>query len=124
MAGAALAPSARPPEAFTEITCGTDALAPLDELIKKSTETEDATMPPGRGLSTDTLAKPASFRSVVVRSVVSAVEVTDVGCRNVPFHRMIDPATKFMPFTVSVNGPLVPAFALDGFNEMFVGAPF
>lgn len=90
----------------------------------KSTEMDDATIPPGSGLSTETLAKPGSARSAVVRSVVTAVGLTDVGCRKVPFHRMIDPATKFVPFTVRVKGPLVPAFALDGLKEIFIGAPF
>jgi hypothetical protein len=89
----------------------------------KSTETDDATIPPGSGLSTETLANPGSARSAVVRSVVTAVGLTDVGCRKVPFHRMIDPATKFVPFTVRVKGPLVPAFALDGLREIFIGAP-
>src|SRR5512134_2654879 len=59
--------------------------------------------PPGVGLNTVTCAVPAVAMSAAVIDAVSCVAETNVVVRLAPFHRTTEPATKFVPFTVSVN---------------------
>ena len=76
--------------------------------------------PPGAGLKTVTLAAPALAMSEAKMLAVSCVLLTKVVVRFALFHRTIDPLTKFVPLTVSVN-PAPPATALLGFKLLSVG---
>src|SRR5205823_3862362 len=79
--------------------------------------------PPGAGVTTVTVAVPASAMSVAGMVAVSWVGETYVVVRFAPFHRTRLAATKFVPVTVSVNvGP--PATAKTGFSPVVVGTGF
>src|SRR5438105_4729345 len=76
--------------------------------------------PPGAGVKTVTAAVPASATSVGAIAAVSCVGETYVVARSAPFQRTTEPATKFVPVTVSVNaGP--PAIADTGFSPVVIG---
>src|SRR5437016_733098 len=78
-------------------------------------------VPPPDGFITVTVAEPAVATSAAPMVAVSCVPLTKVVARAAPFHCTVEPATKFVPFAVSVKAPL-PAAALDGDIELNVGA--
>lgn len=76
--------------------------------------------PPGVELNTVTEAVPVAAMSAAVIAAVNWVEETNVVVRFDPFQRTLEPATKLLPLTVSVNaGP--PAFAVAGLRLVVVG---
>ena len=76
--------------------------------------------PPGPGFTTVTEAVPTVAIRAAVTVAVSCVEETNVVVSAVPFHFTVEPETKLVPFTVSVNcGP--PAVAQVGLIEVVVG---
>ena len=77
--------------------------------------------PPGGPLNAVTAAVPAVAMSEASMAAVTFVALTNVVVRAEPFHFTCVPATKFVPFTVSVN-PGPPAVALLGEIEVSVGA--
>ena len=77
-------------------------------------------VPPPEGFVTVTIAEPAAATSPAAIAAVSCVELTKVVVLAAPFHCTAEPATKFVPLTVSVNAPL-PAATLDGDIELSVG---
>jgi hypothetical protein len=79
--------------------------------------------PPGAGLKTVIVFDPVVARSVAEIAAVSCVELTNVVVLSDPFQRTIEPATKFVPLTVSVNAPS-PATRLLGEMLVVVGAGF
>ena len=77
---------------------------------------------PPHGVATVIEAVPAVAMSAAGTVAVSCVAETNAVVSAVPFHLTVEPETKFVPFTVSVNcGP--PALAHVGFSELIVGAP-
>ena len=77
--------------------------------------------PPGVGLNTVTCAVPADATSAADIAAVSCVAEPNVVVRFAPFHRTTEPATKFVPVTVSVNAA-EPAAAEIGVMLVNVGA--
>src|ERR671924_543409 len=77
-------------------------------------------VPPPDGFITVTVAEPAAATSLAPMLAVSWVALTNVVARAAPFHCTVEPATKFVPFTVSVNAPL-PAATLVGDIELKAG---
>ena len=77
--------------------------------------------PPGVGLNTVTCAVPADATSAADIDAVSCVAEPNVVVRFAPFHRTTEPATKFVPVTVSVNAA-EPAVAEVGVMDDNVGA--
>src|SRR5260370_15779975 len=77
-------------------------------------------VPPPEGFVTVTVAEPAAATSAAPIAAVSCAALTKVVALAVPFHCTAEPATKFVPLTVSVNAPL-PAATLDGDIELSVG---
>src|SRR2546421_373062 len=77
--------------------------------------------PPGAALNTVTDAVPAVARSVARMDAVNRDAEPNIVVRLAPFHRTTDePATKFVPFTVSVNAA-PPAVADVGLRLVVVG---
>src|SRR4029077_7723005 len=76
--------------------------------------------PPGVAENTVTAAGPAVAMSAAVLAAGVLVLLTKVVARALPFHCTTEPATKFVPATVSVNAVL-PAVALLGDTEVSVG---
>src|SRR5262249_34366317 len=76
--------------------------------------------PPGVGVARVTADVPAVSRSEAGMVVVSVVPFTNVVVRVTPFHCTADEATKLLPVTVSVKGP-VPTAALLGLRPVSVG---
>ena len=73
------------------------------------------------GLTTVTGTVPATAMSAAAIAAVNRVELTNVLVRAAPFQRTLEPLTKLVPLTVSVNaGP--PAATLFGDSELTVGA--
>jgi hypothetical protein len=79
--------------------------------------------PPGAELNTVTVCVPAAATSVAGIAAVSWVELTNVVVLSEPFQRTTEPATKFVPFTVSVNAPS-PTNRLVGDTLVVVGTGF
>jgi hypothetical protein len=77
--------------------------------------------PPGAGLNTVTWTVPAAAISEAEIAAVSCVEDINVVVRFDPFQRTIEPATKLVPLTVSVN-PAPPEVADVGLKLEVVGA--
>jgi len=74
------------------------------------------------GVTTETWAVPAAAMSVLGMAAVTWALLTNVVVRGAPFQRTVEPETKPLPLTVSVNaGP--PAVALFGDIEVSAGAP-
>ena len=80
-----------------------------------------ATPPPGAGFDTVIVAAPAAEISAAAMAAVKCVALTNVVARLLPFHKTNDPATKPLPFTVSVNAA-EPAVADDGKIPLAAGA--
>jgi hypothetical protein len=76
--------------------------------------------PPGVPLNTLTDAVPADAMSAAGIDAVSCVAETNVVVRLAPFQRTTEPATKFEPFTVSVNAA-PPAVVVDGERDVTAG---
>jgi hypothetical protein len=76
--------------------------------------------PPGAGFVTVTEGVPAVAMSAAVIAAVTCVALTNVVVLAAPLKFTTDVATKFVPFTVSVNAA-PPAVALDGASEVIVG---
>ncbi len=76
--------------------------------------------PPGVELKTVTKAVPVADMSAAVIAAVNWVEETNVVVRFDPFQRTLEPATKLLPLTVSVNAS-PPAFAVAGIRLVVVG---
>jgi hypothetical protein len=72
------------------------------------------------GLVTVTDAVPAAAMREADTVAVNCVEETNVVVSGVPFQFTVDPETKFVPITVSVN-PEPPAVAQVGLSELIVG---
>ncbi len=79
--------------------------------------------PPGEGLTTVTETVPAVAMSPADIAAVNCVPLTNVLARALPFHCTVEPETKFVPLTVSVNAD-PPAMALEGEAEAKVGPGF
>src|SRR5581483_1135545 len=79
--------------------------------------------PPGAGLNTVTCAVPALAMSAETITACSWVALTNVVVRLDPFQFTTAPATKPVPFTVSVNA-VPPAVPLAGDSELIVGTGF
>jgi hypothetical protein len=77
--------------------------------------------PPGVGLKTVTEGVPELARSEAGTAAVSEVALTNVVVSAVPFQFTTEPATKFVPVTVSVNAD-PPVSAELGESEVSVGA--
>src|SRR6202171_587258 len=77
-------------------------------------------VPPPEGFVTVTVAEPTAATSAAPIAAVSCAALTKGGGLAAPFHCTVEPATKFVPLTVSVNAPL-PAAVLDGDIELSVG---
>jgi len=69
--------------------------------------------PPGAGFATVTVAVPATAMSDAAMAAVSWVALTSVVVRVDPFHKTVEPLTKPVPLTVSVN-PAPATMALGG----------
>ena len=76
--------------------------------------------PPGEGFSTVTEAVPPVAMSLAGTEAVTCVLLTYVVVSPVPFHRTVDPETKFVPVTVRVNAA-PPAVAEVGERVVMVG---
>jgi hypothetical protein len=76
--------------------------------------------PPGAGLNTATCAVPDVAMSVVGIEARNCVADSTVVVRFAPFQRATDPATKFVPLTVSVKAEL-PATVEAGASPVVVG---
>jgi hypothetical protein len=76
--------------------------------------------PPGEGFATVTETVPAVLMSLAEIVAVNRVLLTKMVVRSLPFHCTVEPETKFVPFTVSVN-VAAPAVALEGESEVAVG---
>jgi hypothetical protein len=76
--------------------------------------------PPGAGFATVTGAVPAVAMSAAVIAAVNWVEETYVVVRLDPFQFTVEPETKPVPFTVSVN-PVPPAVAEVGLRPVVAG---
>ena len=76
--------------------------------------------PPGVGFTTLTDAVPAVAMRAPGTVAVSCVAETNAVVSAVPFHLTVEPDTKLVPFTVSVNCP-PPAVAHVGLIELVVG---
>ena len=85
--------------------------------------TEFEVPPPGEGLTTVTETVPAVAMSPADIAAVNCVPLTNVLARALPFHCTVEPETKFVPLTVSVNAD-PPAMALEGEAEAKVGPGF
>jgi hypothetical protein len=68
---------------------------------------------PGAGLVTVTLKMPAAAMSDARMAAVSCVALTSVVARAIPLKLIVEPLTKFVPFTVRVKAA-PPAVALAG----------
>lgn len=79
--------------------------------------------PPGAGLVTVMFADPLAAISPAGTWAVTLVALTKVVASAVPFQFTTELSTKFVPFTVNVNGA-VPARALTGASEVIVGTGF
>src|SRR5207253_2827922 len=79
--------------------------------------------PPGGALNTVTRAVPAVRRSVAGIAALSCVGETYVVGRAVPFQRTTEPATKFVPVTVSVK-PEARAWTRFGLSPVVAGTGF
>jgi hypothetical protein len=79
--------------------------------------------PPGEGFATETETVPAVAMSLAEIAAVNCVPLTKVVVRALPFHPTVEPETKFVPVTVSVNAA-PPSMALEGESEASVGAGF
>ena len=76
---------------------------------------------PPHGVTTVTEAVPAVAMRAAGTVAVSRVAETNVVVSAVPFQFTVEPETKFVPFTVSVNCP-PPAVAQLGLSELMVGS--
>jgi hypothetical protein len=75
---------------------------------------------PPHGVTTVTEAVPAVAMRAAGTVAVSCVAETNVVASTVAFHFTVEPETKLVPFTVSVNcGP--PAVVQVGLSELIVG---
>ena len=79
--------------------------------------------PPGAGLLTVTLAVPAVAMSLAGIEAVKLVALFTVVVRSDPFHRTVEPETKFEPLTVRANSGL-PAMAEFGLIPVMAGTGF
>jgi hypothetical protein len=79
--------------------------------------------PPGAGFDTVTEDVPAKAISEERMVAVSDELETNVVARKLPFHRTVDEAMKFVPFTVRVKSP-PPATVDVGLKEVVVGTGF
>ena len=79
--------------------------------------------PPGAGLLTVTLAVPAVAMSLAGIVAVKLVAPFTVVVRSDPFHRTVEPETKFEPLTVRANSGL-PATTELGLIPMIAGTGF
>jgi len=77
--------------------------------------------PPGEGFATVTESVPAVAMSLAEIAAVNWVLLTKLVARALPFHCTVEPETKFVPVTVSVN-VAPPAVALEGESKEAVGA--
>ena len=77
--------------------------------------------PPGAGVTTVTGTLLAVAMSAALMAVVSCVALTNVVVRALPFQFTVEPFTKLVPFTVSVNAA-PPAIAPAGLKLVAVGA--
>lgn len=84
---------------------------------------EGETPPPGAGFETETLPNPCAARSCAVKFTISWLELTNVVSRGLPFQFTADVGTKPVPATLTANGPMLPAVALGGENDVIAGAP-
>jgi len=75
---------------------------------------------PPHGVTTLIEAVPALAMRAAGTAAVSCVAETNVVVRAVPFHLTVEPETKLLPFTVSVN-PGPPAVVQLGLSELTVG---
>jgi hypothetical protein len=76
--------------------------------------------PPGAGFTTVTWAVPPTAMSAAVIAAVNWVEETYVVVRFDPFQLTVEPETKPVPFTVSVN-PAPPAVVEAGLRPVVAG---
>jgi len=79
--------------------------------------------PPGAGLLTVTLAVPAVAMSLAGMDAVKLVALFRLVVRFDPFHRTVEPETKFEPLTVRANSGL-PAMAEFGLIPVMAGTGF
>src|SRR5438093_10787176 len=79
--------------------------------------------PPGGALTPVTCGVPATGTSAAATVTVSCVADTYVVERAVPFQRTTEPATKFVPVTVSVNCG-APAWIRLGLSPVVAGTGF
>ena len=77
---------------------------------------------PPHGVTTVTEAVPGVAMSAAGTVAVSRVAETNVVVSAVPFQFTVEPETKFVPFTVSVNPVGLPAVAQVGLSELMVGS--
>jgi hypothetical protein len=92
-------------------------LGALHDGVIVNVRATDATFP---GFRTDTCAVPGLWMSAAEMAADNCVALTNVVARLLPFHRTVEPATKFEPFTVSVIcGP--PAVVLEGAIDVIAG---
>jgi len=76
--------------------------------------------PPGEGVDTLTGTEAAVASSLAAMSACSWLALTSLVVRTAPFHRTTEEATKPLPLTVSVNGPL-PAIVEAGDRLVITG---
>src|SRR5580658_1964427 len=96
----------------SEVTVGTGLL------IEKAAVPE--VPPPGAGFVTVILAEPVLTMSLAGTCAVTWVALTKLVASAVPFQFTVEPLTKPLPLTVSVNA--APAtIALGGESELIVG---
>ena len=76
--------------------------------------------PPGKGLTTVTLAAPADAMSALETDAVSWMALTKVVLLADPFHCTFDPLTKFVPLTTKVKAG-APAVAPEESRLLIVG---
>src|SRR5437867_2407120 len=77
--------------------------------------------PLGAGFNTVMLRVPVDVMSLPKMLAVRVVELTNVVVRLTPSRRTTEFETKFVPLTVSVNGPL-PTVTVAGAMDVVVGA--
>jgi hypothetical protein len=106
------------------VNCGSPAAAQvgLSELMVGTALIVNVAAPEfAAQVPTMTEAVPGVAMSEAGTVAVSFVEETNVVTRELPFQLTVDPETKLVPFTVSVNcGP--PAAVQFGLSELIVGA--
>src|SRR2546421_117816 len=76
--------------------------------------------PPGAGVTTVTCGVPAAATSAAATAAVICVALTKTVVRAAPFQRTLEPVTKLVPLTVSVDAA-PPTPALEGESDASVG---